>query len=239
MTHTRVLSTLAFAAILLSATAFAQHSGHQHDHDHQQGHHHDRGDKAKEGDKPSADLPLCPVMEEPVDFTVRVVTDDGPVYFCCAPCTRRYERDTEKYAEKVAAQRAALARMPRMQALCPVGDEPINKDVSAEFEGTKVYFCCAACKGKFEAEPAKYGAKLEASYVYQTKCPVSGRPIAVDAYTDLPTKQRIYFCCGGCPSRFTANPEQYAEKLAEQHVHVNVARLKEAQKDAPKEGDQP
>jgi YHS domain-containing protein len=37
---------------------------------------------------------------------------------------------------------------------------PINKDIFVEYEGKKVYFCCPECKGKFNADPEKYIAKL-------------------------------------------------------------------------------
>lgn len=46
------------------------------------------------------------------------------------------------------------------QKICPVMGNPINKDVFVEYEGKKVYFCCPECKGKFNADPEKYIAKL-------------------------------------------------------------------------------
>jgi YHS domain-containing protein len=46
------------------------------------------------------------------------------------------------------------------QTICPVMAGPIDKNFSAEYKGKTVYFCCAACKEKFEQEPEKYIAKL-------------------------------------------------------------------------------
>ena len=46
------------------------------------------------------------------------------------------------------------------QTVCPVMGGAIDKTIFVEYEGKKVYFCCPACKPKFEAEPAKYVAKL-------------------------------------------------------------------------------
>jgi len=46
------------------------------------------------------------------------------------------------------------------QTICPVMDNPINKDVFVEYKGNKVYFCCPDCKAKFNADPEKYIAKL-------------------------------------------------------------------------------
>jgi YHS domain-containing protein len=46
------------------------------------------------------------------------------------------------------------------QTICPVMGGPINKDVFAEYQGKKVYFCCESCKADFEKNPEKYLAKL-------------------------------------------------------------------------------
>ena len=46
------------------------------------------------------------------------------------------------------------------QKTCPVMGKPINKEFYAEYKGQKVYFCCAGCKPKFDADPEKYIAKL-------------------------------------------------------------------------------
>lgn len=47
-----------------------------------------------------------------------------------------------------------------LQKNCPVMDGPINKDLFTEYQGKKVYFCCASCKEAFEKEPEKYLSKL-------------------------------------------------------------------------------
>lgn len=46
------------------------------------------------------------------------------------------------------------------QTICPVMAGAIDKTIFVEYQGKKVYFCCAGCKDKFEAEPEKYLAKL-------------------------------------------------------------------------------
>ena len=63
-------------------------------------------------------LPNCPVMGEPIDFTVSTATDDGPVFFCCDGCIKKYNKNPEKYAENTAAQRAALKDRPKIQVAC-------------------------------------------------------------------------------------------------------------------------
>ncbi len=61
---------------------------------------------------------------------------------------------------------AADTTMPKMkmvsveQEKCPVMGGKINKAVFTEYKGKKVYFCCAGCDKKFNADPAKYISKL-------------------------------------------------------------------------------
>lgn len=46
------------------------------------------------------------------------------------------------------------------QTTCPVMGGAINKAVFVEYQGKKVYFCCAGCEKDFLANPEKYIAKL-------------------------------------------------------------------------------
>ena len=46
----------------------------------------------------------------------------------------------------------------------------------------------------------------------QKKCPIMGNPISKSLYVDHEGK-RVYFCCGGCPARFKADPEKYIKKM--------------------------
>lgn len=46
------------------------------------------------------------------------------------------------------------------QTICPVMGGAIDKDIFVEYQGKKVYFCCAACKPEFEKNPEKYLSKL-------------------------------------------------------------------------------
>lgn len=42
------------------------------------------------------------------------------------------------------------------QTLCPIMGNPISEDVFMDYQGDRVYFCCAGCQEKFAAEPEKY-----------------------------------------------------------------------------------
>jgi YHS domain-containing protein len=192
--------------------------------------------KQKEGD-PAA-LPKCPVSGEPVNLYVSLATDEGPVYFCCTDCVGKYKAAPKDFAEKVAAQRAALAKLPKVQVTCPVSGKPVDKQQFSEYKGEKVYFCCPDCKPKFDKDPSAFKAKLAASYIYQTKCPVMGGDIDPAVFVDLPTKERVYFCCPMCNPKFTKEPDKYAPKLAVLGYKLDLAKLKQAagadKKDAKK-----
>ncbi len=57
------------------------------------------------------------------------------------------------------ADEAVLAGVE--QKTCPVMEgNPINPNVFVEYEGKKVYFCCAGCPEQFKADPEKYLSKL-------------------------------------------------------------------------------
>lgn len=184
--------------------------------------HHDDGDGHAKGNKAEAKLPLCPVMGKAIDFGMSTKTDDGPVYFCCKMCIKKYGKNPEKFAEKVSAQREMLAKTARVQVSCPLSGEPIDKKVFVETDGKKVYLCCNDCKPKYAASPKKYAGKLAASYTYQTQCPIMDEEIDPTSYGDLPSGQRIYYCCDGCDEKFQKDPKKYAAKLAEQGIKLKV-----------------
>jgi YHS domain-containing protein len=204
-----------------SAVAFAQHDHGGHA---QQGE--QKKDAPKKEEQKPGKLPLCPVMGDPVDFSVRTITDDGPVYFCCDGCIKKFEKDPDRYSEKLSAQREALAKMERIQVLCPVSGNPVDGKTTAVIEDKPVSFCCDRCVPKYDKQRAKYKARLEASYTYQIRCPVSGDKIDPTAFADLPTGQRIYLCCPGCGEKLLKDPAKYAPKLAEQGINLDLKKLK-------------
>ena len=42
------------------------------------------------------------------------------------------------------------------QATCPVMGGKVNKNVYADYEGKRVYFCCGGCDQTFKKDPEKY-----------------------------------------------------------------------------------
>lgn len=198
---------------------------------------HHKMDAHSQADKPS--LPKCPVMGDPVDFSVKTMTKDGPVYFCCPMCIEKYKKTPDKYADEVKEQRKALAKLPKVQVTCPVSGEPVDSKVSIEQkDGKKVYFCCKDCVKKYEADPSKYAASLAGSYTYQTRCPVMGETIDPKAFIKLKTGETIYFCCKGCDKKFLKDPAKYAPNLESQGIQIDPKKVEVApdMKDVSKDG---
>jgi Cu+-exporting ATPase len=103
------------------------------------------------------------------------------------------------------------------QKMCPVSGKPIDKDISIEYEGQKVYFCCNGCPPKFKQTPNKYLPALYRQIYPQTvqvKCPVMGGTVDPEVFVEHEGR-RVYFCCKGCDKKFTAEPEKYVKKLPE------------------------
>lgn len=129
------------------------------------------------------------------------------------------------------------------QTNCPVMGGPIDPDVSIEYQGVKVYFCCPGCDQRFIDDPEAYLPNLpeavreriraggeegdrevdegrpeaaspgEADAV-QINCPVMGGRIDRDVYVEY-RGVKVYFCCPGCDERFLNDPEKYLPNLPE------------------------
>ena len=59
------------------------------------------------------------------------------------------------------------------QETCPVMGGKINKSLYADYEGKRVYFCCAGCIAPFNKEPEKFIKQLEGEGVEVDAAPVA------------------------------------------------------------------
>jgi hypothetical protein len=90
-------------------------------------------------------------------------------------------------------------------AKCVVSGKAINKEVSADFEGGKVYFCCPGCPPAFAKDTAKFAAKARLQMVQtgqkkQVHCPISHK--AFKAGHELTVGGvEVKFCCNNCKGK--------------------------------------
>jgi YHS domain-containing protein len=156
----------------------------------------------------------CPVSGDKINPKVFVEDKTGKVFFCCPKCVGKYEADPAKYAKQVQAQRIALAPK-KVQVLCPVCSKGVDSDVSLEHHDHEIYFCCEACKAKFEKKPSEYEKDiLVRCYTTQVACPVSGEDIDPQVSTRAKDGLVVYFCCPRCIKRFESSPDKYLKNLA-------------------------
>jgi len=84
---------------------------------------------------------------------------------------------------------------PGTQTMCPVMPTHPIKDVFVDYDGKRIYLCCAGCIDKFNAEPEKFISQMEANGVVFASLAVNGSQNKED-------------CCGNC-EKF----EEILEKL--------------------------
>ncbi len=54
-----------------------------------------------------------------------------------------------------------LPAQTKAQTTCPVLGGNITKDVYADYQGKRIYFCCKGCDEEFKKNPEKYLKKLD------------------------------------------------------------------------------
>ena len=69
--------------------------------------------------------------------------------------------DEEPTAPDVGTEIADVQLVAGTQTACPIMDSPINEDIYYDYQGKRIYFCCAGCDDKFRAEPEKYIKQME------------------------------------------------------------------------------
>ncbi len=57
------------------------------------------------------------------------------------------------------------------QTICPVMAGTIDKNIYADHNGKRVYFCCSGCLEEFKKDPDKYIKEMEAKGIQLEKTP--------------------------------------------------------------------
>lgn len=59
----------------------------------------------------------------------------------------------------------------KQQVACPIQGGKVNKNLYADYQGQRVYFCCAECIPIFKANPEAYLKKMRDQGVVPEKTP--------------------------------------------------------------------
>jgi YHS domain-containing protein len=100
---------------------------------------------------------ICPVMGGKIDKRLFVDYEGKRLYVCCNGCIGAVKKDPAKWFKKVEDEGITL---DKAQVNCPVTGGPIDKKIFADYEGKRVYFCCAGCVDKFNADAKAIVAKM-------------------------------------------------------------------------------
>jgi len=162
---------------------------------------------------------VCPVMGGEIDKDLYVDHDGKRVYFCCPACVEPFKKDPATYLKKLADAGVTLEDAPVPQTVCPVMGGKITKTLFVDYNGKRIYACCAGCLPKIQKDPAKFVKQLEAdgitlakTPVPQTVCPVMGGKIDKSVFADY-NGSRVYFCCAGCIATFNQDPATHVRKI--------------------------
>ena len=102
------------------------------------------------------------------------------------------------------------------QTTCPVMGGAIDSTIYADYQGQRVYFCCAMCVDKFMEHPeASFRKAAEQGVMYQNiqeECPVCGGPID-SAYFRYHMGRGLFFSSEECAEAFDRDPGKYLEKM--------------------------
>ncbi|MDF7806177.1 DUF3347 domain-containing protein [Verrucomicrobia bacterium S94] len=91
----------------------------------------------------------------------------GDMMLRCGEIQQTFNDSTHKSMEQGATEPASSE-----QTLCPVMGGAINKEVYADHNGLRVYFCCPGCDTTFKEDPEKYISQMRAEGVEPAKTEV-------------------------------------------------------------------
>ena len=174
----------------------------------------------------------------PADGGVAIILDgpaDGKqtgreIRVCCTNCEGKFRKDPAKYIPKV-DELIIADQMPRYpkDMNCVVMDakslpDPTGPDAKdctlVVYKNRLVRLCCTRCHRKFESDPAKYLAKLDAAAIRSQKadyplttCVVTGGSLKTSSPWFMIGDRAVTICCGGCKSKAMKDPRATVAKL--------------------------
>lgn len=142
----------------------------------------------------------CPVMDGTINKSLFVEYEGKRIYVCCKKCIETVKKDPAKYIREL---EASGVKLEKAQTTCPVLGGKIDKKVYADYNGRRVYFCCAGCIPEFKSDPEKYLKKLETEGVVPESIPSAAdtekKETPKDTSTQTAPKSEHKDSCGeGC-----------------------------------------
>ena len=112
----------------------------------------------------------------------------------------------------------AVAAAKPINAKCPLSGKDIDPSKTSTYKTQLIAFCCDNCKGKFDAEPAKFIGKVAefkepaaAKKAFNAKCPRND----LDVVAGITLEHKgvvIGFCSDECKNAFPNDPDKYINR---------------------------
>ena len=138
-----------------------------------------------------------------------------------------------QHGAAVASDQKFLGMGDGVTTCAVTGEELANKNISGDFYGRTVYFCCPGCLAKAQKNPELYVSKTvdakpaatavaakphgehhqdEKKFLGKgdgiTTCPVTGEPVDKEAKGEV-NGRVFYVCCAGCIDQIKKDPDLY------------------------------
>ena len=124
-----------------------KHEHHEHGQDRGGHQHAAAADKARD--------PVCGMSVDSQKARASALHGGTTYYFCCTGCRDKFQADPAKYLNKFAGAPSPTETQAK-DPVCGMSVDPQKARASLAHEGITYYFCCPGCRGKFQADPAKY-----------------------------------------------------------------------------------
>lgn len=179
---------------------------------------------------------ICPIMEKPVDATMKSTVVNGlQVFVCCPPCIPKIQADIGGSLAKVnayhtkfiaAEKQAASDKLhAHAQGICPVSGQelgsmgaPIRVKVG---EKETVLLCCKGCVGK--QLNADHWKTIQTNLAKaQGVCPVMGQKVDATMKSTVVNGRKIFVCCPPCIPKIDADPVGFVAKLDQQIANGGI-----------------
>lgn len=115
----------------------------------------------------------CPVMGNPINKDAFVDHNGQRIYFCCPGCDKKFLADPDKYLAEMKKAGVELESVSKPQTNCPIMGGKINQEVFVDYNGQRIYFCCAGCPEQFNKAPETYLKKMAAAGITPEKLPAA------------------------------------------------------------------
>ena len=163
---------------------------------------------------------VCPVSGEKLDPAGATADFEGwTIGFCCSMCAAKWEKLNEDEKYQFAAK---FAPAGPINAMCPIGKEPIVLDVPAFlYQGHAIGTCCPGCQEQFmawsEADRDAFVKQHTDLPFINDMCPMADDPIMNDENPSVVfMSARIAFCCPHCQTKWNALPNAKRVAILEQ-----------------------